>query len=311
MKILKIILSIIVFSIFASTGIFCRSVENPNPIEYTHTIEKQTLKLNQEELFDQIQREIQEEQWGRAIVLLDTLRSRAPEYRVLEVDGMYHISFRNLGNDLILNKGKLEMGLYFLTLAEKYAPLEKREVMYFGWAETYLTGASWWDLNWYEAVRHFTSLMQLAPYLHDEEGRTTTDRYLVALNYYGDELVKENQYCDALQQYQKILEHSDADEIQTKYDDAYAICFPPAEIVEPTIEITIEPTLEETVEPAKPPDCGHEHDPSYPTICIEIGQSDLNCEDIEYRDFEVIGNDPHDFDDDDNGIGCEEIIVDS
>jgi micrococcal nuclease len=46
-------------------------------------------------------------------------------------------------------------------------------------------------------------------------------------------------------------------------------------------------------------------DPSYPTICIEAGIPDLDCPDISYRRFEVRPPDPHRFDGDHDGIGCE------
>lgn len=46
-------------------------------------------------------------------------------------------------------------------------------------------------------------------------------------------------------------------------------------------------------------------DPSYPTICIEVGIPDLDCPDISYRRFEVRPPDPHRFDGDHDGIGCE------
>jgi micrococcal nuclease len=46
-------------------------------------------------------------------------------------------------------------------------------------------------------------------------------------------------------------------------------------------------------------------DPSYPTICIAPGAADLDCPDIPYRRFEVRQPDPHRFDGDKDGIGCE------
>jgi endonuclease/exonuclease/phosphatase family metal-dependent hydrolase len=46
-------------------------------------------------------------------------------------------------------------------------------------------------------------------------------------------------------------------------------------------------------------------DPAYPTLCIPIGISDLDCPDITARRFPVTGADPHRFDGDGNGIGCE------
>jgi micrococcal nuclease len=49
----------------------------------------------------------------------------------------------------------------------------------------------------------------------------------------------------------------------------------------------------------------HHCDPSYPGVCIPPPPPDLNCGDIEERDFEVVGRDPHGFDRDHDGIGCE------
>lgn len=46
-------------------------------------------------------------------------------------------------------------------------------------------------------------------------------------------------------------------------------------------------------------------DPSYPTLCIPIGAPDLDCPDITARRFQVLPPDPHRFDADHDGIGCE------
>ena len=54
------------------------------------------------------------------------------------------------------------------------------------------------------------------------------------------------------------------------------------------------------------PDCGQQEcDPSYPDDCISSYPPDLNCDEIPYRDFKVNGADPHNFDGDNDGIGCE------
>lgn len=46
-------------------------------------------------------------------------------------------------------------------------------------------------------------------------------------------------------------------------------------------------------------------DPSYPDVCIPPPPPDLDCGDISHRRFRVVGSDPHRFDGDGNGIGCE------
>ena len=45
--------------------------------------------------------------------------------------------------------------------------------------------------------------------------------------------------------------------------------------------------------------------PSYPSVCIPPPSPDLNCGDIPFRRFRVTGTDPHRFDGDRDGIGCE------
>jgi micrococcal nuclease len=46
-------------------------------------------------------------------------------------------------------------------------------------------------------------------------------------------------------------------------------------------------------------------DSSYPTVCIPPPPPDLDCKDIPYRRFRVLPPDPHHFDGDHDGIGCE------
>lgn len=46
-------------------------------------------------------------------------------------------------------------------------------------------------------------------------------------------------------------------------------------------------------------------DPSYPGVCIPPPPPDLDCKDITYRRFQVLPPDPHRFDGDHDGIGCE------
>ena len=53
--------------------------------------------------------------------------------------------------------------------------------------------------------------------------------------------------------------------------------------------------------PPSNPSC----DPSYPGVCIPPPPPDLDCGDIPYSDFTVVGSDPHGFDGDGDGVGCE------
>lgn len=45
--------------------------------------------------------------------------------------------------------------------------------------------------------------------------------------------------------------------------------------------------------------------PAYPTVCIPPPPPDLDCKDIPHKNFKVKAPDPHRFDGDKDGIGCE------
>ena len=79
----------------------------------------------------------------------------------------------------------------------------------------------------------------------------------------------------------------------------------------PTVAPTEVPTVAPTATPVPPPTAtpvpvrSSNCDPSYPTVCIPPSPPDLDCGEIPYRRFQVRPPDPHRFDGDHDGIGCE------
>jgi hypothetical protein len=71
----------------------------------------------------------------------------------------------------------------------------------------------------------------------------------------------------------------------------------------PTTTTPPPPTTAAT-QPAPPPSSGS-CDPSYPGVCIPPAPPELDCGDIPHRRFEVLSPDPHGFDGDHDGVGCE------
>jgi hypothetical protein len=55
-----------------------------------------------------------------------------------------------------------------------------------------------------------------------------------------------------------------------------------------------------------PPPARSRCDSSYPTVCIPPYPPDLDCDEVLYSNFRVIGRDPHGFDGDGDGVGCED-----
>jgi len=208
-----------------------------------------------EALFNQAVQETQAQQWSLAIQTLEALRNEDYTYRTIEVDGMYYTVLRYRAVELIVKEGNLEEGLYFLALLEKYAPLDHDAVNYTSWARLYLTGASFWDIDWPQVVHYFSQLAAAFPYLHDGTGWTATARYLEGSEHYGDLLASEGKHCEAIQQYQNVLNYSELEPIRVKYDQSYLKCYPPTATPQPTEtespEIT--PTAELTETPTEEP----------------------------------------------------------
>ncbi len=202
---------------------------------------------NVETLFAQAQQDVQSRQWAAAITTLEALRNADYQYRTIEVDGLYFIAMRYRAVEMILNEGNLEEGLYFFSVLEKYAPLDKEAVNYSNVARLYLTGASYWDLDWKQVVTYFEQLYAAMPSLYDGS-MTAAERYYYALIEYGDQLMDKKDECNAADYYYQALSMTATDDLQSSYNKAYKICHPPTKVPtdEPTEEVTEEPVEETT-----------------------------------------------------------------
>ena len=155
-------------------------------------------------LFTQAQQAMQQNNWSSAIDTLLALRKADPNNHPVDVDGMLYLAFRNRGKDKII-KTDLEGGLYDLSLAERFGPLDTEALGLRNWVRLYITGASFWDIDWKQAIYYFAQVGPAMPSLMDASGMTASERYRIALIGYGDDLAKDHQWCDAQQQYELSL----------------------------------------------------------------------------------------------------------
>lgn len=187
-----------------------------------------------EEIFQRAKQYIDIQDWPNALANLDTLRRKDPTYRAAEVDGMYYFALRNYGYDLITKQGNLEGGIYHLTLAERFGPLDNvanglREA-----ARMYVLAATFWDLDWQNAVIYFSQVYTAWPNMWDGT-MTASERFRIASMRYGDELFAKEQWCQAYEQYQNAQNIAPLDpETAKNAYQAYNYCFPPTEPVYPT-----------------------------------------------------------------------------
>lgn len=159
---------------------------------------------SEEELFGEAQQYILNEDWQSALDTSLQLRKLDPAYQDVAVDGMIFLSLRNLGVKKILN-ADLEGGIYDLTLAKKYGPLDAEAEALNNWATLYITGASFWELDWGQAAYYFGQVAPFAPNLRDGTGLTAIERYLTSLVKYGEYLANQKKWCEAQKQYEAYL----------------------------------------------------------------------------------------------------------
>jgi tetratricopeptide (TPR) repeat protein len=209
-----------------------------------------------QQAFAQAQQLMNAQDWPSAIASLDTLRKLDPAYNASQVDGMYFFALRNYGYNLITQNGNLEGGIYQFTLAERFGTLDNVSNGLREGARYYLLGASFWDLDWQQAVNYFGQVSGGWPNLWDGT-MTAADRFRIASMRYGDELVAQERFCDAFAQYENAQKMGQLDDTA---DDGMAEatrrCYPAT--ATPGAVITVSPTTDGSVAvtdtPAAPTD---------------------------------------------------------
>lgn len=177
-----------------------------------------------EERLEAAKQQIFNSQWTAAIDTLLLLRKAEPNFQPAVVDGLLYLAYRNSGRDKILKEGNLEGGIYDLTLAEKFGPLDTETKGLQNWARLYLLGASYWEVDWGQVVYYFAQVAPAVPNLRDGTGWTATDRYRIALGKYAEQLLARKEWCPAMEMYQQALSYGGDQALQDGYNRAYEKC---------------------------------------------------------------------------------------
>ena len=205
-----------------------------------------------EEMLAQALTQMQNSDWAGVIDTLNGLRKEDPNYQVTRVDGYLYIALRYQGVDKILNQSNLEGGIYDLSLAEQFGPLDTEALGARNLARLYIIGSSFWEAIPEQAVYYFSQVAAAAPYLRDASGWTARERYRQSLVQYGDKLAANGSWCDAQVQYETALSMQDDAAISDKAQDAALECSPPTDIPTLTFTATLTPTLTLTPSPTLP-----------------------------------------------------------
>ena len=209
-------------------------------------------------LFAQARQEVNSKAFIAALKTLETLRNQDIHYHTLEVDGLFYMALRGGAVEKIIKEGDPEGGLYYFTLANRFAPLDHEAQNYIQWARMYSTAISYWDVDWAKVVQNMAQLYQAAPGIHDSSGSSVRDRYRDALIELGKLKIKSGLQiaaCEAIELFQTSLTINNNEEVQDLLNQATNACYPPTPIPTPTqlVAPSAEPTTIEPTATTTPP----------------------------------------------------------
>jgi hypothetical protein len=136
--------------------------------------------------------------WNATINILVVLRGKAPDYRLDEVNRMLATSLRNRGMDKLM-QGLLEPGIYDLTLAERFGPLDNQAATWKASAVFFTFANSYYGLNWAKAVEYFGQICASNIW-------GACARYARAAMEYARELEDAEDWCNAAFYYQDSMD---------------------------------------------------------------------------------------------------------
>ncbi|TFH32603.1 MAG: tetratricopeptide repeat protein, partial [Anaerolineales bacterium] len=142
-----------------------------------------------EGMFSSAQSAVGRGDWTTAIDLLLQLRAEDPAFRNVEANQLMASSLRNRGMDK-LYAGKLEQGIYDLTLAERFGPLDGQAQSWRSSAAFFIFANSYFGLDWALATENFGQICQANIW-----GACT--KYGMAAVEYAGLLAADHQPCEA------------------------------------------------------------------------------------------------------------------
>jgi len=212
------------------------TIPTPTP---TPTLTPTPDTRGEQALFATAQQLIAAGDWPNALNTLDQLRKQDPNFNTSQVDGMYYFALRNYGVYLV-QYSNLEGGIYELTLAERFAPLDNTASGLREGARAYIQASSFYGVDWAHAAQYFAQVANGWPALSDGT-MNATQRYQVSLMRYGDLLWKQGDACRAYDQYQAAQTIGDLDETAARNaNQAHDECYPPTEVPTDTPEAPAE-----------------------------------------------------------------------
>lgn len=169
--------------------------------------------------------------WISTLDILTQLRGEDPEYRLDEVNSMMGPSLRNQGMDNLF-AADLEQGIYALTLAEGFGPLDAQAASWRQSAAYFIFANSYFGLDWSLATEYFGQICQANIW-----GACT--KYGLSAKEYASELAEED-YCLSSYYFDQAFGYVNPDGVEPTATEVAILC---ATVTAPAPTLTTTPTL--------------------------------------------------------------------
>jgi tetratricopeptide (TPR) repeat protein len=170
-------------------------------------------------LYEEGKQHYADQEWALTISKLEQLRLEDINYQAESVSEMLFESHYAYGVYLD-EQGQIEAAILQYNQALDLLPRHPEVSVLRRRADLYQSALNEWDVNWENVINFLIALYHVAPDYKD-----ATDRLYEACIVYGQELVKQDRYCEASEIYEQAIEIDDGDEAVVKREaDTSFLC---------------------------------------------------------------------------------------
>lgn len=173
---------------------------------------------NPETELQRIRRLVANQDWEKVLPALVAFQRQFPDIERRETDTLLYEAYVEYGLSLLEGE-RVELGLYYLDQAALLGDLSQEVLDYRLWAELYLQGIAFYNVNWDVATYYFRELCLSAPFY-----QSACQRLQESLASFADQYAVALDWCPAQELYQEALVHGRSQSLVEKLNDAAEAC---------------------------------------------------------------------------------------
>ncbi len=183
-----------------------------------------------------IQRLVATKFWEEALPALLAFQQQFPSFEREETDQLLYDVYLNYGLDLVSGE-EVELGMFYLSQAQRLGDLPQSVVDYQTWAELYTQGISFYGVNWDASAYYFRDLCLAAPFY-----QASCDQLFTVLVSLADQYAAAQDWCPAQTIYAEASQQQTTAALREKLTTAEENCLlatpTPSEPITDTVPIS-------------------------------------------------------------------------